>query len=116
MEIEVKPKGAVTVVRVRGKIVDGEPANLLQDALRKLVRAQHVKTVFDFEGLTYLDSLAIGILVAHYVSVSQLGGGIVLLNADQKVEELMRITHLSDRFGWAASLDDAIAFFKNGAR
>jgi len=114
MDIDVKPKGAVTVVRVRGRIVDGEPANLLQDALRKLVRAQHVRTVFDFERLTYLDSLAIGILVSHYVSVSQLGGGIVLLKADEKVEELMRITRLSDRFGWASDLDEAIAWFDGG--
>ncbi len=111
MDIEVKPKGSVTLVRVRGRIVDGEPANLLQDALRKLLRAQHVKTVFDFEGLTYLDSLAIGILVSHYVSVSLLGGGIVLLKADRKVEELMKITRLSDRFGWATELDEAIAWF-----
>ena len=111
MDIEVKPKGTVTVVRVRGRIIDGEPANLLQDALRKLVRAQHVKTVFDFEGVTYLDSLAIGILVSHYVSVSLLGGGIVLLKADEKVEELMRITRLTDRFGWASEVEQAIKWF-----
>ncbi len=111
MDIEVKPKGTVTVVRVRGRIIDGEPANLLQDALRKLVRAQHVKTVFDFEGVTYLDSLAIGILVSHYVSVSLLGGGIVLLKADDKVEGLMRITRLTDRFGWASELEQAIKWF-----
>lgn len=111
MDIEVKPKGAVTVVRVRGRIVDGDPANRLQDALRKLVRAQHVKTVFDLAGVTYIDSLAIGILVSHYVSVSQLGGGIVLLKADHKVAELMKLTRLSDRFGWATELDDAITWF-----
>ena len=111
MDIEVKPKGAVTVVRVSGRIVDGEPAELLQDALRKLVRAQHVRTVFDLEKLTYLDSLAIGILVSHYVSVSQLGGGVVLMNADDKVVELMRITRLTDRFGWADELDEAIDWF-----
>ena len=114
MDIDVKPKGAVSVVRVRGRIVDGDPANLLQDALRKLVRAQHVKTVFDLEGVTYLDSLAIGILVSHYVSVSQLGGGIVLLKADSKVEALMKMTRLSDRFGWALELDEAIAHFDGG--
>ena len=39
MDIEVKPKGTVTVVRVSGRIVDGKPADLLEDALRKLVRA-----------------------------------------------------------------------------
>jgi len=111
MEIEVTPKGAVTVIRLRGRIVDGEPANLLQDAIRKLLRAQHVRTVFDVEGVTYLDSLAIGILVSHYISVKQLGGGIVLLNADDKLVELMKITRLTDRFGWKTDLDDAIKWF-----
>lgn len=111
MEIEVKPKGTATIVRLRGRIVDGEPAIWLQDALRKLLRAQHVRTIFDVEGVTYLDSLAIGIFVSHYISVSQLGGGIVLMNADTKLTELMRITHLTDRFGWATNLDDAIKWF-----
>ncbi len=113
MDIEVKPKGAVTVIRLSGRIVDGEPANLLQDALRKLLRAQHVKTIFDVDGVTYVDSLAIGILVSHYISVSQLGGGIVLLKADNKLSQLMKITHLTDRFGWATDLDDAIKWFDN---
>lgn len=115
MDIQVKPKGAVTLVRVSGRIVDGDPAERLYDALRKLVRAQHVKTVFDLEHVTYLDSLAIGLFVSHYVSVSQLGGGIVFLNASSRAKELMRITRLSDRFGWASTLDEAVAWLE-GAR
>lgn len=111
MDIEVKPKGTVTVVRLRGRIIDGRPADLLQDALRKLIRAQHVKTVFDLDGVTYFDSLAIGILVSHHVSVSQLGGGIVLLNANDKICELIRMTRLTDQFGWARDVDEAIRWF-----
>jgi anti-anti-sigma factor len=111
MDIEVKPKGAATIVRLNGRIVDGEPANLLQDAIRKLLRAQHVRTIFDVEGVTYVDSLALGILVSHYISVSQLGGGIVLLNADSKLTELVKIARLTDRFGWATNLDEALAWF-----
>jgi anti-anti-sigma factor len=111
MDIEVKPKGTATIVRLRGRIVDGKPANALQDALRKLLRAQHVRTIFDVADVTYVDSLAIGIFVSHYISVSQLGGGIVLLNANARLAELMKITHLTDRFGWATHLDDAIKWF-----
>jgi len=111
MDIEVKPKGNVTVVRLRGRIVDGKPADLLHDALRKLVRAQHVKTVFDLEGVSYFDSLAIGILVSHHVSVSQLGGGIVLMNPDDKISELIRMSRLTDRFGWARDIDEAVRWF-----
>lgn len=111
MDIEVKPKGAVTLVRLSGRIVDGKPADLLQDSLKKLVRAQRAKTVFDLEDVTYFDSLAIGILVSHYASVTQLGGGIVILKANDKIHEMMTIAKLADRFGWANELDEALAWF-----
>ena len=111
MDIEVKPRGSITMIRLRGRIVDGEPATLLQDALRKLVRAQRVRTVIDVEEVSWFDSLAIGILVSHYISVSQLDGGIVLVKANEKIRELMRITKLEDRFGWADDFDEASRWF-----
>jgi len=107
MDIEITHKGTVTVVRLAGRIVEGDPETALQDAFQHLAREDTVRTVVDFEAVTWFDSVAIGLLVAHYISATKRGGGIVLLNADDKIRTLMKMTHLDDRFGWASDLEEA---------
>jgi anti-anti-sigma factor len=112
MNVEITPHGSVTLVEVQGRIVDGQPAEQLQRALKALVRAKKSDTILDLAEVEWFDSLAIGILVSHYVSVTQLGGRILLLKANHKIKTLMRIVRLYDRFGWADDLHDALAWFE----
>ncbi len=113
MEIKVNPFGKVTVVEIRGRIVEGEPANELDRALRTLIRDKKVNTILDVSGVGWFDSTAIGILVSHYVSAKKLDGRVLLLKANEKVKSLMKLVHLYDRFGWADEMDEARSWFEN---
>ena len=62
--------------------------------------------------MTYFDSLAIGLLDAHYMSVTQRGGRVLLLKADKKIRVMMKMARLEDRFEWAADLDEALRMFE----
>ena len=111
MEIKTTQRDDFTVVEIRGRIVDGEPAEQLHKELRKLVAEKKSDTIFDLSGVEWFDSVAIGNLVCHYISVSQAGGRILILNASDKIKKLMKIVHLDDRFGWADNWDEAKAWF-----
>jgi anti-anti-sigma factor len=113
MEVEVTNHGEISLVRLEGDIVDGHPAELLQSTLRELRSRGQLDTIVDLEGVTWFDSIAIGLLVTHYASVSRRGGRVVLLKADDKIRRLLDITRLSDRFGWAMELGGALAWFNN---
>lgn len=113
MDIEVIPQGETTLVKVRGRIVDGPPAEKFHGVLRKLISEQKANTIVDLAEVEWFDSIAIGILVSHYVSVSKLGGRVLLLSANDKIKKLMKIVRLDDRFGWKDSLEGARAWFEN---
>ncbi|HSF17300.1 MAG TPA: anti-sigma factor antagonist [Vicinamibacteria bacterium] len=114
MEIDVTSVGSsgVMLVRVRGRIVDGKPAAELRATLDKLSRERKLRNIIDLEGVSWFDSVGIGILVHHYVSISGRGGKLLLMNASEKMRKLIAMVHLTDRFGWADNLDDAIQWLE----
>ncbi|MGH9324301.1 MAG: hypothetical protein ACRD3V_30990, partial [Vicinamibacteria bacterium] len=71
-----------------------------------------LKTIFEVWEVTWFDSLAIGILVSHYISVAGRGGKVLLLGANQKIRSIMEMVRIADRFGWAWDLDEALAWFQ----
>ena len=108
MDIEVTLKGDIPVIRLSGRIIEGESGTKLQETFRGLGHDGKIFAIVDLEKVTYFGSLAIGLLVAHYISVSQRGGRVLLLKADEKIRVLMKMTHLEDRFGWVTDLDEAL--------
>ncbi len=112
MEIEVIPRGGVTLVVLRGRVVDGKAAEQLHRELRNLVAEKKADTIFDLSGVEWFDSVAIGLLVCHYISVTQMGGKIVLLQSTDKIKKLMKMVKLDDRFEWEEDIDQALAAFR----
>ncbi len=107
MKIDVSRHGDVARVRVKGRIVDGKPADEFKAALQKLVREGTRDTIIDLEEVSWFDSLALGILVAHYASCTNRGGSVALLGANDKIRALMKLARVDDRFGWASELGEA---------
>ncbi len=108
MDIEINLEGDIPVIRLSGRILDGAPAETLQDAFLDVARDGRIFSIIDLEQVTYFDSLAIGLLVAHYISVTQRGGRVLLLKADDKIRVMMKMAHLEDRFEWVTDLDEAL--------
>ena len=96
------------MIRLSGRIINGESAAKLQETFQGFARDERIFTIIDLEHVTYFDSLAIGLLIAHYISVSQRGGRVLLLKADEKIRILMRMTRLEDRFAWVTDLEEAL--------
>jgi anti-anti-sigma factor len=114
MDAHVSFHGKVAVVRISGRIVDGEPADALKATLQKVLQQGKSATIVDVSEVTWFDSLAIGLLVAHYVSSTQRGGGVLLLGAKERIRKLMEVVRLQKLFGWASTLDEGLAWFENG--
>ena len=109
MEIEVTYCGDVTLVVLRGRVVDGKAAEQLHRELRTLIAEKKADTIFDLSGVEWFDSVAIGLLVCHYISATQMGGKIALLQSNDKIKKLMKMVKLDDRFEWAEDMDQALA-------
>ena len=87
----------VATVTCHGRLVAGT-AEVLKEAVKPLI-ASGGQIVVDLSDVQYVDSMGLGSLVG--LKVSAIGAGYCTLefrNLSQKVQELMRITHLTELF------------------
>ena len=86
------------VVDLDGRITLGESTGLLRDNVRQLLSQGTRKIVLNLANVSYMDSAGLGTLVGAYVSAKRAGCELELINFNQRVKELLGLTHLLSVF------------------
>ena len=84
----------VSVVDVAGRITLGEGSSGLRETLREMVGKGQKKILLNLGEVSYIDSSGIGELISGFVTVTNNGGQLKLLNLTKRVEGLLQITKL----------------------
>jgi anti-sigma B factor antagonist len=100
--------GVCTVVEVGGEI-DVYTAPKLREQLVTLVQAGHYHLVVDLEGVDFLDSTGLGVLVGGLKRVRAHDGTLRLICTQERVLKIFRITGLTKVFPIYTSVADATA-------
>jgi anti-sigma B factor antagonist len=87
----------VTLIDLHGALTFLEVAALGQ-TIRDLLNNGHKKFVLNLGDVRSLDSSGIGELVRNYMTVTNRGGDLKMLNLSPKVQEILTITKLSQVF------------------
>lgn len=99
---------AAAVLAVRGE-VDVYTAPRLRETLVDLVSDGANRIVVDLEGVDFLDSTGIGVLVGGLKRVRTHGGELVLVCTQQRILKVFEITGLTTIFAIYDSVDGASA-------
>jgi len=83
----------VKVVECAGRIVFGDEASQLREAIKKEL-AENNRIVLNLGNVSYIDSGGIGTLVSLFTSARNAGGDIKLANLTKRVGDLLQITKL----------------------
>ncbi len=97
-----------TVIAVSGEI-DVYTAPRLREALVSLVDAGNYRLIVDMEGVEFLDSTGLGVLVGGLKRVRAHDGVIDLVCTQGRILRIFRITGLSRVFTIYDSVDEALA-------
>lgn len=110
MELSVtsREQGGRTIVTVGGEI-DVYTAPVLREKFNELVGEGHYQLVVDMEGVEFLDSTGLGVLVGGLKKVRQHEGGLHLVCTSEKILKVFRITGLTKVFPIHDSIDGALA-------
>lgn len=111
-EYSVAPGRAV--ISVAGEI-DVYTAPRLREALVSLVDAGNYWLIVDLEGVEFLDSTGLGVLIGGLKRVHAHGGGIDLVCTQGRILRIFRITGLSRVFNIYDSVDEALDASSGGA-
>lgn len=93
----IRHSAQVSLIDLRGRLTFFE-VGILRESIARLVREGHKQLVLNLGGLQYLDSSGIGELARLYVSVVKSGGEMKVTGLTPKIEQILKITHLSQVF------------------
>ncbi|MCI0404919.1 MAG: STAS domain-containing protein [candidate division Zixibacteria bacterium] len=111
MNFKTGEKEGIVVVTPKGKILDGPDTNRLREKIEEFVRIGARRMVIDLGEVPHMDSSGIRILVAALKGLHKEGGELRLARITDKVEDLIAITQLTEKFKTYPSVAEAVRSF-----
>jgi anti-sigma B factor antagonist len=108
LSLSTETVGDRTVVRVGGEI-DVYTAPKLREQLVELVNDGSYHLVVDMEGVDFLDSTGLGVLVGGLKRVRAHEGSLRLVCNQERILKIFRITGLTKVFPIHTSVDEAVS-------
>ncbi len=105
--LDVSQRGESTVLAVHGE-VDVYTAPRLREKLVELVAQGNYRIVVDLDGVDFLDSTGLGVLVGGLKRLRTHGGDMALVCTHQRILKVFEITGLTKVFSIHDSLDAAV--------
>ena len=86
------------VLRMTGKIMGGPDQTAMQDCLKLFMDNGYTNFLADMEGINWMNSSGLGILLGGRRTVKSSGGDFMLVNCVDRIESLLKITKLMTVF------------------
>jgi anti-sigma B factor antagonist len=106
--VEVSDRGGWAVLAVSGE-VDVATVPRLREQLHSLVAQGKHQIVVDLEGVDFLDSTGLGVLVGGLKRVRAHDGELRLVCTQQRIRKVFEVTGLTKVFAIHDTVDEAIA-------
>ena len=99
MQIELETKYRTLIVRLTGEL-DHHTADSLRTAIEKeLDRDIATSVLLNLQGLTFMDSSGLGVILGRYRRLSQMGGSMAACCLNQQVARIFELSGLTRILG-----------------
>src|SRR5262249_34775291 len=109
--LTTREKGDVTIVDISGRLTLSDGSGTLHEKMCELVKAGHRHVLLNMANVTRIDSCGVGELAVGYTNVTGVGGQMKLLNLDDRLQDVLRVTKLCEVFETYQDEDSAIRSF-----
>jgi anti-sigma B factor antagonist len=94
LQIDPEVTEGLTIFRLKGRLVFGEEASALQDAIEAAIAKGSVRLILDLKEVPYIDSTGLGVLVVGQAAAQRGNGAVRLLHLSKRHLELLVLTKL----------------------
>jgi len=102
----------IAVMELQGPLVGGPPVDALKAEALDLLEQGNRKLVVDLGGVTYLNSLGMGVLLMLVGSYTERRGRVKLCGLSRHANNLLVLTRLTELFEIEATREAALAAFR----
>jgi len=112
VQISVREAGGVTVLDLKGGVVLAPDGRALHERVKQLVGENKTRILVNVAEVTHIDSTGLGELVSAFSQVKKSGGQLKLVNATDKLKQIIKLTNLDAILVNYPSEPDALASFR----
>jgi len=105
----------VMVLALSGSMTMGSQLLELEGAMQELIKANQKRIVVDMSKISYLDSSAIGALVACHSNMKNAGGQLRLAGVNARVSTVFKMTGVDKVLSIDQTRDDSVSALSAGA-
>ncbi|HVO98104.1 MAG TPA: STAS domain-containing protein [Bryobacteraceae bacterium] len=105
----------ITVLSLSGNMTVGNQLQQFEGSVRELAKSKQNRIVIDVSRVTYLDSSAIGVLVACHGAARDAGGQLRLAGVSSRVSTIFKMTGVDKLLTIDPTKDDAVSALSAGA-
>ena len=107
----VRRSGDVAIIDLAGRLTLGDGSGMLRTTIKDLTGQGSKKILVNLKEVSYIDSSGLGEMISSYATVTNAGGEIKLLGAQDRVRDLLTITKLYSVFEDFNNEGQAVASF-----
>ena len=108
MNIKFSNRGSTLIVLFTGEL-DHHFAEYARNKIEgELLKATTRNVVFDFSGLSFMDSSGVGVIVGRYSNIRKLGGKVAIVCINQKICRILEMSGILKLIQVYESLDNAL--------
>jgi len=109
MKIKRNPQDKAMVLEVSGKIMGGPDFDLFKDEIKALIDEGHKDVILDLNGVPWINSTGLGILITGYHSLKNAEGSMKICNVKERVLSIFYISQLENIFAVFPTREEALA-------
>ncbi len=111
MHVEIRKSDDIVIVDLNGKLTAGLGDQILRDTIDELLAEGWKKILLNLSQVSFMDSAGVGELVAGLRTAKNLGAGLKLLNANERVHSTLYIARLLPIFEIFRTETEAVKAF-----
>jgi anti-sigma B factor antagonist len=111
MKSKTKDLKGVTIIELKGNVMGGPDATMLNNELHNLIESGKTKVVIDLGDVKFMNSSGLGMLIGGLTTMRNAGGDLKIARASEKIESLLIVTKLITVFDHHETVEKAIKAF-----
>ncbi|MCW7494102.1 STAS domain-containing protein [Leptospira sp. 2 VSF19] len=111
MEYTESKSNGIVVLKLFGNL-DMLNAGILKERIKESASQEEHRFIFDLEGVSFIDSSGFGLIMSLNDKLSELGGGLRIVNVSKTIRQIFRISKISSVIQIFESTEEAINSFK----
>lgn len=94
MPVIIDTEEKTVIARLSGEIDHHSAKEMRSDIDLAIERFHPEKLILDFDGVTFMDSSGIGLVMGRYKAVKLCGGSVIIENTGSQIRKVMRLAGL----------------------